>query len=595
MEPIRYLKGVRRRWYVILATALVGAAVAWFTTATVAPLGPARTTTYRAEAWVINTGGGTTVSSAVQGLMDPNTLQALVTTQSVGNRVAKSIGYQGDPANLLGNVTANSDAQTGILTISATGKSPVASQKVATAFANELIGYLSDFKDRDARQTIAQLQRQLRGLRNPASGGVVLPAGSSSSGQASSGSKSAGSNNPPAGSSTTRSDTQVASLQDQIQQARNQIQTPIPLSVIVPTDPVLLRPTGLQAPTSRAGRVGLGALLGLLAGILIALVLERFDDKLRSKEVAEERFGLPVLAEIPRLPRGDRRTIAASARPTGAPAAAFRLLGAGITRAVDRRHAESNGNGQVVAGPTGAGRGRGGEPSSVILVTSSGPSEGKTTLVANLAAIYGELGKEVLVVSCDLRRPTIHQLFDAHDGPGLTDLLGEDASVPNGGGARPPVADRVLPTPVAHVSILPSGKGHATTAGLLGSDSMRRVIASCRSLADIVLLDTAPILVASEIAPLMAEMDAVVVVADAGKTTGDIAGRTTELLSRLGAPVAGVALNRAAEIAIPKGYSRYYYGYRSPRDDNGSSNGASGPSGPTTADRLPASRPESNA
>jgi len=95
-------------------------------------------------------------------------------------------------------------------------------------------------------------------------------------------------------------------------------------------------------------------------------------------------------------------------------------------------------------------------------------------------------------------------------------------------------------------------------AGLLGSDRMRRVLAEARSTADVVLMDTAPILVASEVAPVIGEVDAVVLVAEAGKTTNEVAGRTIDLLNRLGAPVVGVVLNRAGEITIPRGYYRYY-------------------------------------
>jgi non-specific protein-tyrosine kinase len=172
-------------------------------------------------------------------------------------------------------------------------------------------------------------------------------------------------------------------------------------------------------------------------------------------------------------------------------------------------------------------------------------------VIANLAAIYAEVGKKVLVLSCDLRRPAIHGLFGVPNHPGLSDALMSmnGASVLDG---------RVLQTSLANVSMVPSGKDGAASAGLLGSDHMRRVLEESRTRADVVLMDTAPILVSSEVAPLIAEVDAVVLVAEAGKTSGVLAERAGELVNRLGAEVVGVVLNRASEIAIPKGYYRYY-------------------------------------
>jgi Mrp family chromosome partitioning ATPase len=88
---------------------------------------------------------------------------------------------------------------------------------------------------------------------------------------------------------------------------------------------------------------------------------------------------------------------------------------------------------------------------------------------------------------------------------------------------------------------------------------MRRLLDECRLWADVVLMDTAPILVASEVAPVVADVDVVLLVAEAGRTSTELAERSSELLLRLGAPVVGVALNKATEMTVPRGYNRYYY------------------------------------
>ena len=131
--------------------------------------------------------------------------------------------------------------------------------------------------------------------------------------------------------------------------------------------------------------------------MILALVLERFDTRIRSPAAAEDAFGLPVLAEVPAISRGRRGTIVTASHPSSRAADAFRLVGVG-DRAMD----------------TGTVRRR----ANTILVTSPEARDGKTTVAANLAVAYAQAGSRVLVVSCDLRRPAIHELFGVDEQPG---------------------------------------------------------------------------------------------------------------------------------------------------------------------------------
>ncbi len=110
---------------------------------------------------------------------------------------------------------------------------------------------------------------------------------------------------------------------------------------------------------------------------------------------------------------------------------------------------------------------------------------------------------------------------------------------------------------------LPSGVRRSQTAELLSTAAMARVIAEAGGKADVVLFDTPPILTTSDAAGILSKVDAVVVVARAGRTTAEVAERTSELLKRLGAPAIGVVLNAATEITVPSRYHYYRY-YHAP-------------------------------
>jgi capsular exopolysaccharide synthesis family protein len=312
----------------------------------------------------------------------------------------------------------------------------------------------------------------------------------------------------------------------------------------------------------------IAGLLGLVAGVVLVLFLDRFDTKIRTRRDAEERLGVPVLAEIPHRGRVKRKaTELIAAREPRSPAAdAFAMLatllplrmGAGPLGGPD-----GDGNGEVVvlpeegapAGRLAAGPAEEGDPGArppgrVILVTSPGPGEGKTTVVANLAATYGMRGQRCLVLSCDLRHPRVHRLFGVPNAPGFA----EDLRNPDG---RPVLRWNLYKAQVPGVLVVPSGPPAPDPGTLLSSPRMRRAIEEARGLADVVLIDTAPLLTTSDAAALLPVVDAVLLVVRAGRTTAEVAERTAQICARIGARVVGAVLNAATETAVP----RYYYSY----------------------------------
>ncbi len=281
--------------------------------------------------------------------------------------------------------------------------------------------------------------------------------------------------------------------------------------------------SGPDLPDGPAPRAGAGAVLGAVIGFGFVLFTERLDSRLRRKEDVESTLDLPVLAEIPPLGRRDRRDtrILSLEEPRSRTAESFRTLRSGLDYA--RRLDQEQGRARPGA--------------HVILVTSAGPSEGKTTTIANLAAVMSEGDRRVLAVNCDFRRPRLHRYLGGTAFPrrlNTTDLAG-----------------------VQLVTQVTDNDGEATPSDVVAAQ--RRLVERARDRFDVVLLDTAPILTTNDAADLLGVADHVVLVVSSARTRAEAADRAAELLERRGRSPLGIALVGARE--VPNA-SDYYY------DDN---------------------------
>lgn len=524
MIPTDYLRAVRRRWGLVLAAVILAVGAGGL--AGGGGGGPRaeqeEPQTYRAETLLLSSGALGARRSAEDSLA---TITVLATVGEVPDRVIDATGFEGTRQELLATVQVQGDSSTGLLTITATSSDPEEAELLANTYAEELLDFLQDRalerveeETSTLRRQINQLDRQIRALESEIASASPDELGSLQSERDAlflQRAQSQSTLNELATSSYLGSDLEV------IQEATAEVPEP-------PT-------TGFEPPESPLARMGLAGLLGLVMGVALALFLERFDTRVRTKEGAEDNFGAPVLAEVPVLSMADRKGIAS---PASQAADAFRLLGVGVLRGDLERDGE---------GGAGDPAGRAVE---VVLVTSAGPGEGKTTVVANLAATLAETGRNVLVISCDLRRPSIHRLLEVPEDPGLAQMLYSQ----NG---EMPLSRTARKTSIPGVEVVPSGVPKGTPGRLLSSKGMRQVLAEARRRADVVLLDSPSILTASDISHLLPEVDAVLLVARAGRTTAQVARRATEILGRLGAPVVGVALNGATESPQPRG-TRFY-------------------------------------
>jgi capsular exopolysaccharide synthesis family protein len=174
------------------------------------------------------------------------------------------------------------------------------------------------------------------------------------------------------------------------------------------------------------------------------------------------------------------------------------------------------------------------KPLQTLLVTGVDAGAGKSTTLANLAVVIAQGGKHVLMVDCDLRRPTLHKLFGLPSEPGLTTaILDSNSQV-----AR-------QSTSVDGLELVASGPLPPNPSELLGSHQLENILKQLASSVDIVLLDAPPIVAVSDAAVLATKVDGVILVVSAGKTKRDMARRAKSLLERVNAHILGVVLNNA--------------------------------------------------
>jgi capsular exopolysaccharide synthesis family protein len=178
-------------------------------------------------------------------------------------------------------------------------------------------------------------------------------------------------------------------------------------------------------------------------------------------------------------------------------------------------------------------------PLKTIVVTSPAAGEDKTTVLANLAVVMAQAGKKVIAVDADLRHPTLHEFFSLKNEHGLGDVLTHGIS----GGQIPLSA-----TSVAGLSVLTSGAAKTSPLDLLDSPQMRETIKALISQADIVLFDSAPMIVVSDTAILASQTDGVLMVVEMGRTRRAHVQEACDLLNRAHARLLGaVTLNSSKD------------------------------------------------
>jgi len=185
------------------------------------------------------------------------------------------------------------------------------------------------------------------------------------------------------------------------------------------------------------------------------------------------------------------------------------------------------------------------DPLHTLVVTSAGPEEGKSTTLANLAVATAQAGKRVILADCDLRKPSLHTLFGFDNDSGITSMVVDEHLF-----ANPPLRE----TEVSGLFVLPSGPLPPNPSELLASRRIEEIIKSLTAQADMVFLDTPPVVAVTDAAVLASKVDGVLLVIRVGKTRREHARRAVNLLQKVNARLIGSVLNNAPFDSVVQGY-----------------------------------------
>lgn len=499
----------RRKWTIVLVTLFAaGAALAFSET---------QTPVYQASAQI---------------LLQPSAAQALL--NSGANASATPVNPEDEIARLespgvaalvradIGSapqISATSVTGTDIIQVTSASTSATEAARIANSYANAYVTYrrTTTVNDLLAAEKIIQF-------------GMTVVQG-----------KIKALNVPPAPGTTTNPTTtaaQLSALEQQLGLLSTQLgslQSSIALGaagaqVIQPA----AVPTSPSSPKKlRNTLLGFGA--GLVLGVALAFVRETLDDTISTREDLDRVLpGLPVLAEIPNMAsrRGEKARVISAVLPHSPGAEAYRTLRTSVQFLSLEHHLRT------------------------LQMTSPRTAEGKTTTLANLAVALTGAGQRVIVVDADLRRPRMHELFGVENSIGLTSVLIGEV----------PLSAALQDVPgQAGLRLLASGAKPSNPSELLASKRASEVLASLAELADLVLVDSPPVLPVTDAVALAPRMDATLVVLSAGTTTARDLARALETLGRVAAPVVGTVLNSTTS----QGHYPYY-GYHYQRYGDGS-------------------------
>jgi len=276
--------------------------------------------------------------------------------------------------------------------------------------------------------------------------------------------------------------------------------------------------------------LALGTLAGFLVGVFLSLIVHILDTNIKSVSDVEEKLGLPLLGVIPSVESSEVMADAFIHRATSGVEAGWSQI------------AES-----YRSLRTGLLLSRAGAPPRVLLISSSKPAEGKTSVSTLSSITFALSGARVLLIDADLRRPTVHMRFKIPNREGLSSILTGVSKLEDVRYVHPKV-------PTLHV--LPSGPIAPMPSELLGSPEMSAFVESLRSIYDFVIIDTPPVLTVTDALVLVPISDGVAMVLRYGEATTKVAARSRDLLLRSGANLLGAILN-AVDYKSPD-YAEYY-------------------------------------
>jgi len=524
LNPLdRYLVPLRRWWPVLVGALALGLLVAWITLPE-PPQEPTEeeladpTVTYRATHILLR-------NSESPAANNFDLVMLLARQGDLTNRVVERM--DGEVAtDDVDAVSLEPDNNIGTLSITAVQPTPDLASELASTYADELNDLLLERDETSIEEAIESTNRRLVDLRERIdeleAEVEALPEGDV--------------DRRLTEAELDRLIDQYAALQQELRRLTDQqtsaivpfetLQEPSPVSTAAPEGP-----TTLEAPEGRGARFALGGILALLLGVGAVFTIDHLDTRVRTRRDAEDAFGLPVIAEFPRRSTKERsgHPLPVRSEPDGATAEAFRSLRLAVLVSPTWHLSGQVPTGSDAVGSVAAVTEH--EAPRSLLVTSPLTGDGKSTLVANLAASFAGSDQRVLVIDCDFRRPAVGEMLGVKPGEGLRNL--EDPY-------ERPLKDLVVATSLNDIELVRSGEPGVAPPWFVNHS--RAIVEQAVDLADVVVFDTGPVLLTNEALALIPAVDTTLLVARARKVSFGQARDTIERLTRVSADVAGIAL-----------------------------------------------------
>ncbi|GAB4174219.1 MAG: polysaccharide biosynthesis tyrosine autokinase [Calditrichia bacterium] len=292
----------------------------------------------------------------------------------------------------------------------------------------------------------------------------------------------------------------------------------------------------------------LGLLIGLGLGVGVTFLIEYLDNSIKSMEELE-KLGKPVLAAIPVISSEEIENKMKEMAERNSTQDLSMLEGQQIeTRLVTHFDPKSPISEAYRTLRTNIHFSKTDKKIKSLLVTSSGPKEGKSTTVANLAITHAQMGFKTVIVDTDLRRPVIHHIFGLEKDMGVTNYIVNKTDI----------KDIIKPSLVDNLYIIPSGPLPPNPAELLASDKMKQFINELKETFDMVIFDSPPVIAVTDAQLISSETDGSVLVVKSEQTNRDMLRRTLLLLENVNADLLGFIYNH---VLVGRGYGYDYYYY----------------------------------
>lgn len=517
----------RRWWWLLLLAPLVAGATAYivserqqplYSASVVLRINPPATGTFDANAVRVSQELG-------------ETYRSLITFKPVLDRTIERLDLPYSTEELRDKVTASTIRDTQLVRVSVSDPDPAAAALIANTIASEFTDYVIQDAEDQYRLQVSGSEEQLAELEEQR---VVLQT------ELAALQDTANDDDAAIQSRIDQLEVAIAQLDLQIESVQQQSQivagtvasTRVQVTVSDPATP----PSAPYAP-----RVAFYTLLGAFVGLLIALgavaLLEYMDNSVKADSDYLMLTGAPLLTTIGAIPnlRPGGNQVYVVSESSSPSAEAIRML---------RANLEFASAGKLI---------------KTLAITSSSPGEGKSTVSANLAVVMAQAGLRTIMIDADLRKPTQHKIFSIPNDKGLTRLLTHPEER---------WQDSATRVAVPNLWLIPSGPVPPNPADLLSIETFPQLLKRIGAEADIVILDTPPVLAVSDPLVVARNTDAVLLVAKSGQTRRDALRHSAEALQKGNTRLLGIVLNQQRS---KDGLGYYYYeGYgpttSAPRD-----------------------------